>query len=74
MYGVDSWKMENESIRNAWRVSDILPPDYNESIRNLQEKVKSQIDEDTIELEKLIGGLNLENTEDGDPIQKLSPS
>ena len=48
---VATWnEMEEDTIRNAWRVSNILPQDWNADMQNLQDIVKSQIDEEVSKL------------------------
>jgi hypothetical protein len=75
VWAVAAWnEIDGETIRNAWRVSNILPRDWNASIGNLQEKVKERMDDEAAELEKLIAGLDLGKTKDGTPIEKLSVS
>ena len=75
VWAVASWnELDQDTIRNAWRVCNILPWDWNANIGNLQERVKVQASEEISELEKLIGGLNLGNTEDGRSIEKLHAS
>ena len=70
---VAAWNEVNpETIRNAWRVSNILPRDWNVRIANLEERVKKQMKGEVAELEKLIASLDLGKTTDGNPIQKVS--
>lgn len=72
---VGAWsELDGETFRNAWRISNILPRDWNADIINLQEKVKNRIDTEIGELEKLIGSLDLGKSKDGNLIQKLSAS
>ena len=68
---VAAWnEMEKDTICNAWSVSNTLPWDWNADIYNLQEIVKSQINEEVSQLKKLIASLNLGNIV-GRSIEKL---
>ena len=74
LWSVAAWhELDDQTIRNCWRKSAILPVDWNADIQNLDERVKMKVDEAVLELGTLIGALNLGSDIHGHPLEKLSP-
>ena len=74
LWCVATWhEVDNQTIRNCWRKSVILHAEWNANIYNLDERMKTKMEEATLELGNLIASLNLGFDVQGKPLEKLSP-
>jgi hypothetical protein len=74
LWCVAAWhELDDQTIRNCWRKSTILPAKWNADINNYDERMKSKMEEAALELGNLIAALNLGLDVEGKPIEKLSP-
>ena len=74
LWCVVAWhELDDQTIRNCWRKSAILPAEWNADINNLDERMKSKMEEATLELGRLIAALNLGLDVEGKPVEKLCP-
>jgi hypothetical protein len=74
LWCVAAWhELDDQTIRNCWRKSAILPIEWNANINNFDERTKSKMEETTLELGNLIAALNLGLDVKSKPIEKHSP-
>src|ERR1700736_5743425 len=74
LWCVAAWhELDDQTIRNCWRKSAILPAEWNANINNLDERMKSKMEEATLELGRLITALNLGLDVEGKRVEKLCP-
>src|ERR1700736_6601491 len=60
LWCVAAWhELDDQTIRNCWRKSAILPIKWNADIKNCDEFMKSKMEEAALELGNLIATLNL---------------
>lgn len=72
LWCVAAWhELDDQTIRNCWRKSVILPAEWNADINNFDERMKSKMEEASLELGNLIAALNLGLDIEGKPVEKL---
>ncbi|CAG8832485.1 12162_t:CDS:1, partial [Cetraspora pellucida] len=64
-YTIQAWKeVTNDTIRNCWRHTNILPKSFNADLRNLSENVNQNVESEINDLITMIENLNF-----SDPMQ-----
>lgn len=74
LWFVVAWhELNDQTIKNCWTKSAILPTEWNADINISDESMKSKIEEAALELGNLIAALNLDLYVEGKLIEKFSP-
>src|ERR1700738_3965118 len=71
---LSAWhELDDQTIRNCWRKSAVLPTEWNADINNFDERMKFKMEEVALELGNLIAALNLGLDVEGKLVEKLCP-